>query len=264
MVQVFSSSDKQKNKAVGHVKGDVLKTSNVGKLHVLKSVREKNGTAPATKDSLSPTSSSKLVSSTLAAPSISGPTTTRGSTNNPVHDRKPVFNVLEKRPTSQAQSRNEFFNSVRKKSMGNSSSVADSPTANSSSMLEISTAISPSSSDKSEMEAMCVNTSQAGETSLGVSLGGDSLSETRGDRMENGDACDLQKHISNGKKHPSLDVIFSEEEEAAFLRSMGWEENAEGDEGGLTEEEINAFFKDVTKVHNASEVNLYQSSICTD
>ncbi len=37
----------------------------------------------------------------------------------------------------------------------------------------------------------------------------------------------------------------SEEEEAAFLRSLGWEENAEGGEEALTEEEISAFFQEV-------------------
>ncbi|XP_047981452.1 uncharacterized protein LOC125222729 [Salvia hispanica] len=248
---VFSSSDKQKNKVVGPVKGDVLKASNAGKLHVLKSVREKNGTAPAMKDSLSPTSSSKLVSSTLAAPSVSGSTATRGSTNNPVHGRKPAFTVLDKRPTSQAQSRNDFFNSVRKKSLENSSSITGSPTANSSPVVEINTAISPSSSDKSEMEVMCGNTSQGGETSLGVSLGRDNLPEIRGDIKENVGNCNAQKHISNGVKHPSLDLIFPEEEEAALLRSLGWEENAEGDEGGLTEEEINAFREDITKYINS-------------
>ncbi|KAL1544401.1 hypothetical protein AAHA92_21258 [Salvia divinorum] len=248
---VSNSSDKQKNKAVGPGKGDVLKASNVGKLHVLKSVHEKNGTAPATKDSLSPTSSSKIASSTLAAPSVSGSTATRGSTNNPVHGRKPAFTVLDKRPTSQAQSRNDFFNSVRKKSLENSSYITGSPTANSSSVVEISTAISRSSSDKSEMEVICGNTSQGGETSLGVSLGGDNLPEIRGKIKENGDAYDVQKHISKGKKHPSLDLIFPEEEEAALLRSLGWEENAEGDEGGLTEEEINAFRKDITKYINS-------------
>ncbi|KAG6436342.1 hypothetical protein SASPL_101238 [Salvia splendens] len=248
---VFSSSDKQKNKVVGPVKSDVLKASNVGKLHVLKSVREKNGTAPAMKDSLSPTSSSKLVSSTLTAPSVSGSTATRGSTNNPVHGRKSAFIVLDKRPTSQAQSRNDFFNSVRKKSLENSSSISGSPTANSSPVVEINTAISPSSSDKSEMEVMCGNTSQSGETSLGVSLGGDNLPEIRGDIKENVGTCDVQRHISNGMKHPTLDLIFPEEEEAALLRSLGWEENAEGDEGGLTEEEINAFREDITKYINS-------------
>ncbi|XP_047972402.1 uncharacterized protein LOC125215123 [Salvia hispanica] len=231
----WSSSDKQKHKVVGPVKGDVLKASNAGKLHILKSVHEKNGTAPALKDALGPTRSSRLVSSTLAAPAVSGSTVTRGSTNNPVNARKPVFTVLEKKPTSQAQSRNAFFNSMRKKSVEDSSSTSDSPTANSSSMQEISNAISPSSSD---MDVMCANASQAGETSLDESLGEENLSEITGDREEKDDAC----HV-----HPSLDLIFPVEKETALLRSLGWEENAEDDEGGLTEEEISAFIKDITK-----------------
>jgi hypothetical protein len=37
---------------------------------------------------------------------------------------------------------------------------------------------------------------------------------------------------------------FSEEEEAKFLRSLGWEENS-GEDEGLTEEEINAFIQEV-------------------
>ena len=37
----------------------------------------------------------------------------------------------------------------------------------------------------------------------------------------------------------------SEEEEAAFLRSLGWEEN-DGEEEALTEEEINAFYQNVS------------------
>lgn len=37
--------------------------------------------------------------------------------------------------------------------------------------------------------------------------------------------------------------VGSEEEEAAFLRSLGWEENAGGEEG-LTEEEINSFYQE--------------------
>ncbi|KAI3448304.1 hypothetical protein Pfo_004969 [Paulownia fortunei] len=288
---VLNSSDKQKNKmgqqqhpsssslAVNHsprggpVKGDVSKASNVGKLHVLKPVREKNGAIPFVKDNLSPTSGSKLVNSTLVAPSVSGSAATRGPLNSPVADRKPVLNVLEKRPTSQAQSRNDFFNSVRKKSMANSSSVADSTMANSSSVadstmensssfadssvanslsvLDTGSAASPSFSDKlAEMVVVrAPNASQAGDASSGVSLSGDHLSEMRAYLTCNGDACDALKHVSNGGKHPSSDPIFSEEEEAAFLRSLGWEENA--DEGGLTEEEINAFFRDISKYINS-------------
>ncbi|KAL8540672.1 hypothetical protein ACS0TY_002056 [Phlomoides rotata] len=231
---VLNSPDKQKIKVGGPLKGDVSKASNVGKLHVLKPVREKNGTSPTAKDSLSPTGVSKPVSFTLASPTV--------------FDRKPAMTVLEKRSTSQARSRNEFFNSVRKKSLVNTS-IADSPTSMSSSVLDSGTAVSPSSSDKlSDMDDVHVpNTSQTGDSS-GLSLGGKDLFEVKGDLTRNGDACDEQKHVSNGKKHPSSDPIISEEEEAAFLRSLGWEENA--DEGGLTEEEISAFFKDVTKYIN--------------
>ncbi|KAL0454426.1 UNVERIFIED_CONTAM: hypothetical protein Slati_0781800 [Sesamum latifolium] len=263
--QASSSVDKQKTKVGqqqhvitsslagnqsprgGPVKPDVSKTSNVGKLHVLKPVREKNGTTPVVKENLSPTSGSKLVSSPLAAPSLSGSAATRGPPNNPVADRKPVLTVLEKRPTSQAQSRNDFFNSVRKKSMANSAFVADAAIANSS-PVDTGLAVSPSFSDKLAETEIVVAPNTSGDrrdASSGVSLSGDNLSETRSDTACNGDVCDAQNYVSNGKKNHISDPIFSEEEEAAFLRSLGWEENA--DEGGLTDEEISAFFRDVTK-----------------
>ncbi|KAL0384536.1 UNVERIFIED_CONTAM: hypothetical protein Sradi_2847900 [Sesamum radiatum] len=233
----------------GAVKGDVAKASNVGKLQVLKPVREKNGVTPVVKDSLSPTSSSKVVTSTVAAsPSVSGSAATKGLPNNGVHDRKPSLTVLEKRPTSQAQSRNDFFNLVRKKSMPNSSSAAaDSSMASSSSVLDTGSAISPSFSDKdAEIDILPTsNTPKAADAPLSNSLSVDHLSEAKADLTSNGDACDGQNYVRNGKKHPSSDPIISEEEEAAFLRSLGWDENS--DEGALTDEEINAFYRDLTK-----------------
>ncbi|KAK6156934.1 hypothetical protein DH2020_011182 [Rehmannia glutinosa] len=259
--QVLNSSDKQKSKVgqqqhsissslpVNHsprggpVKGDVSKASTVGKLHVLKPVRDKNGVTPVVKDNLSPTNRTKAVSSTLAAsPTVSGPAAARGPQNTSVTDRKPVLTVLEKRPTTQAQSRNDFFNLVRKQSMGNPSSPADSAImANSSSALDTGTVSSPAFLDKhAELEAVPATTS---EGPLSVSVG--RASEEKADLTCNGD----QKHVSNGKKHPSSDPIISEEEEAAFLRSLGWEENDE--EGGLTDEEISSFYRDLTKYINS-------------
>ncbi|KAL0357128.1 UNVERIFIED_CONTAM: hypothetical protein Scaly_1398500 [Sesamum calycinum] len=242
---VLTSSDKPKGKVPQHsissslplnhsprggaVKGDIAKAStNVGKLQVLKPVREKNGVTPVVKDNLSPT-------------------TTKGLPNNGVHDRKPSLTVLEKRPTSQAQSRNDFFNLVRKKSMPNSSSAAaaaDSSMARSSSVLDTGTAISPSFSDKdAEIDILPTsNTPKAADVPLSNSLSVDHLSEEKADLTSNGDA---QNYVRNGKKHPSSDPIISEEEEAAFLRSLGWDENS--DEGALTDEEINAFYRDLTK-----------------
>ncbi|KAG6422019.1 hypothetical protein SASPL_118580 [Salvia splendens] len=224
----------------GPVESDVSKTSNVGKLQVLKPVREKNGVGPDVKNNLSPTSGSSVA----AFPSVSRSAVTKPPPNNAVPDRKPVLPLLEKRPTSQARSRNDFFNLVRKKSMANPAS-ADSATASASSELETVSSLSPSLSNKHvEMDAMPA-TSQPVEVPLSLSL----ESEEKAGSICNGDAYDVQKCVSNGKRHPSSDRIISEDEEAAFLRSLGWEEN--NDEEGLTEEEITAFRRDLTKYINS-------------
>lgn len=261
---VLNSSDKQKSKVgsqqhsissslpvnhsprAGPVKADVSRASNVGKLHVLKPVREKNDVSPVVKDNLSPTSGSSLAASLPASVSA----VTMGPPNNAVLDRKPVLTLLEKRPTSQARSRNDFFNLVRKKSLANPAS-ADSATTSALSVLVTDSAVSPSFSDKSAEIGVMPVTSQPVERPLSLSLNVDCLSEEKAGSTCNGDAyaCDAHKCVSNGKKHPSSDPIISEEEEAAFLRSLGWEEN--DDEEGLTEEEIGAFYRDLTKYINS-------------
>ncbi|KAL9174648.1 hypothetical protein ABFS82_02G064900 [Erythranthe guttata] len=226
---VLSSSDKQKSK-VGLIqqhptpsslpinqsprgappsKPDFSKASNVGKLHVLKPVREKNGVTPSVKDKLSPTGSGKAVNSTLpASPSAVKPLLTT---------------ALEKRPTTQAQSRNDFFKRMREKSVSNSSSAS-----------ETGTAISPEKHAKVAVVPAAITGAV------------EPLPEEKAVRTTcNGGV----QHISNGKKYNSEPII-SEEEEAKFLRSMGWDEN--DDEGGLTEEEISAFYRDFTKIGGIS------------
>ncbi|KAL0288322.1 UNVERIFIED_CONTAM: hypothetical protein Scaly_2734200 [Sesamum calycinum] len=67
----------------------------------------------------------------------------------------------------------------------------------------------------------------------------------------NGDRHDIPEKI---KSFPDVaDIclsgngsIYPDEEEAAFLRSLGWEENG-GEDEGLTEEEINAFYQEYMK-----------------
>ncbi|KAJ0533235.1 hypothetical protein HanRHA438_Chr09g0388271 [Helianthus annuus] len=171
---------------------DVTKSSTIGKLHVLKPSRERNGTTLA-KEITSPTVGSKLPESSLV-------------------DRKPC---VEKRPSPQAKSRNDFFNLMRKKAMANNSSS--------------SVPVDPpeSTNDKPSEGGVHPN---------------DLSSDT--------DACVVtEKFNNNEKSHSSSDVIlYSEEEEARFLRSMGWEETTEED--GLTEEEINSFYKDLSKYVN--------------
>ncbi|XP_075511145.1 uncharacterized protein LOC142547003 [Primulina tabacum] len=246
---VSSSLPSSNSPRTGPMKDDFSKASNVGKLHVLKPVRERNGVTPIVKENASPTSGGKAASSTLFATlSGSASAVTRSPPNNPVTpstDRKPVLTVLEKLPTSQARSRKDFFNLMKMKSMTNSFSVADSPTTNSSSVLDTCTAVSPSASDKlvptGVITAPC--TPLAGDTPLNLSIGTNShLCREMDELTCNGDACD------------NPDPLVPEEE-AAFLRSLGWEENS--DEGGLTEEEINSFYKDVTKHINSKPAPSY-------
>ncbi|KAI3805119.1 hypothetical protein L1987_27190 [Smallanthus sonchifolius] len=199
----LNSSDKPKIKVGGQlqlqnshimsprlvsVNADVTKTSSpstVGKLHVLKPSRERNSTTPI-KETSSPTGGNKLPNSPLAVPL----------------DRKPsVSSTLEKRPSSQAKSRNDFFNLMRKKSMANNSSSPVSPDTH---------------STESANDTPCERGTQG--------YGG-------------------VRRFGENKV-----VLYSEEEEARFLRSLGWEETTE--EEGLTEEEINSFYRDVSKYVN--------------
>lgn len=222
--------------------------SSVGKLHILKPARERNGVSLPSKDSSSPTGVSKGASSPLSvAPPGNGSAPLRMPGNISVlasADRKPAPTILEKRPTSQAQSRNDFFNLVRKKSLPNSSSTVPPDPAP-------APAMSPSVLEKpAVIEAAAPPvTPHGGDAPLSDrSSGGAQFNMNRDELTQNGDACDgPQKSLINGKKHSSSDVIlYSEEEEAAFLRSLGWEENG-GEDEGLTEEEINAFYRDYMK-----------------
>ncbi|KAJ9561426.1 hypothetical protein OSB04_006586, partial [Centaurea solstitialis] len=197
------------------VKPDVSKTSTVGKLLVLKPSRERNGVSPTAKESLSPTGgTAKLPNSPLAAVPSAAPVR-----NNPavaVVERKPSVAALEKRPSSQAQSRNNFFNLMRKKSMISNSSVA------------------PDTGSSGE-KAIALPAHEGGSES------GIAVEETKVDlASKGGDACVA---TNNGKNHSGPDaILYSEEEEARFLRSLGWDETAEEEEG-LTEEEISSFYK---------------------
>ncbi|KAA8545545.1 hypothetical protein F0562_020329 [Nyssa sinensis] len=228
----------------GLAKSDVSKTSSVGKLHVLKPARERNGFSPTVKDSLSPTSGSKIANSPPAVtPPGVGSVSLRSPSNNPnlaSGERKPALTNLEKRPTFQAQSRNDFFNLVRRKSMANPSAAVPGS----------GPAVSPSILDKSdESEAGTAPVTPEGrDTPLSDTSVGDWSNEKRSDMNGNDDAADrVEDTPTSGKNHSSSDaILYSEEEEAAFLRSLGWEENA-GEDEGLTEEEISAFYRNANE-----------------
>lgn len=211
------------------VKPDVSKTSStVGKLLVLKPSRERNGISPTAKDSLSPTAGSKLPNSPLAIPSVVG--------SAPLN--KPSAPILEKKPSLQAQSRSNFFNLMRKKSMSSSSS---------------SSSVAPEigSSKAGEPVAPAGGTQGDGSGEPVVQQS----SESKVDLGCNGDDCGATVRSSSdiGSNHSGPDVnLYSEEEEARFLKSLGWDETAEEEEG-LTEEEISSFYQNYLNLKPASK-----------
>ncbi|XP_057503510.1 uncharacterized protein LOC130787062 isoform X1 [Actinidia eriantha] len=232
----------------GPMKPEVSGTFSAGKLHVLKPARERSALSPPAKDSSSPTSSSRVASRPFAVvSSVVGSAPLRSPRINPnlaSAKRKPAMAILEKKSTPQAQSRSDFFNLMRKKSMTSPSSSA--------------TAVTPSLLDKSngtETGSAPVVPHDIDSLSL-ESFAGDQSIEKMNDTKSNGNAFEMNREslndrheesLNNRKDHSSSNaILYSEEEEAAFLHSLGWEENAEEDEG-LTEEEINSFYKDVDK-----------------
>lgn len=216
----------------GHVKPDTPKTSSPGgKFLVLKPVWE-NGVTSVTKDVSSPTNNN-LTTKVANNPPAVPPSVPSAPIRNPNNiklsstvERKATAALalnqgpsLEKRP-SQAQSRNDFFNLMRKKtSLNNSTVMPDSGPVISSSTMEKSDEVIIK-----EVDSVPASSHENGEI-----------------MTSNGDAsC----HVGENNSVPSGAVV--PEEEAAFLRSLGWDENA-GDEG-LTEEEINSFIEEYVKL----------------
>ncbi|KAK4859427.1 hypothetical protein QYF36_005265 [Acer negundo] len=220
----------------GNVKSDVTKTS--GKLLVLKPAWE-NGVSPSTKDGASPTSNtnSRAANNQLAiAPSVtSAPLRTPNNPKLPSGERKaaalnPITGfTVERRPSLlQTQSRNDFFNLLKKKTSTNSSAVpADSVPDSSSPTLE-------KSGEVAKEAVTALASPHAIENGVKVTVNGDTHEG-------------VQRFSDVREKNMSHCVtVVPDEEEAAFLRSLGWEENY-GEDEGLTEEEINAFYQEYKK-----------------
>ncbi|KAE8728325.1 Mitogen-activated protein kinase kinase kinase 1, putative isoform 1 [Hibiscus syriacus] len=212
----------------GHIKSDTPKTS--GKLLVLKPGWENGVSSPTQKD-VSPTSVNSKVT---ISPQAVGSTRNSNSPKLSAGEREVValnsvagFSV-EKRPfLAQTQSRNDFFNLLKKKTSAKTS-------AGHSDLLPH---ISSSTSEKSEVTKVVSASSTAHANGNGMAATG------------NGDACqESQSFAADDEKNmDSSSMTHPDEEEAAFLRSLGWEENA-GEDEGLTEEEINAFYQECMKL----------------
>ncbi|XP_004515670.1 uncharacterized protein [Cicer arietinum] len=216
----------------GNAKGDAPKTS--GKFTDLKSVVWENGVSPTAKEASTPTSYSNsrpgnhvAVASAVASAPLRNPNNVKTTA-----ERKPASLDLKvgsttdkKHSSSQAQSRHDFFNLIKKKTQMNSSVLPDS-----------SPVVSPATTDKSGEVNMETVEPPASPQDLG----------NRAEVTRNGNA-----HVEIHRL-PEIDVrkySSPDEEEAAFLRSLGWEEEDSGEEDeGLTEEEINAFYQECLKL----------------
>jgi len=216
-----------------NAKVDAPKTS--GKFTDLKSVVWENGASPTSKDVSHPTnySNSKSGSHPAAASAstpLRNPNNLKSSTERKSAslDLKLGPSLDKKHSISQVQSRNDFFNLIKKKTLMNSSAVLpDSGPMVSSPMVE--------KSDE-------VNREIVNESASPQSLGNGTELTSNG----NAHAHEEVHRLSDNEDKESIpcSTIYPDEEEAAFLRSLGWEENSDEDEG-LTEEEINAFYQEV-------------------
>ncbi|GAB4844855.1 hypothetical protein Ancab_038245 [Ancistrocladus abbreviatus] len=199
----------------GNGRADAPKTSLTGKLFVLKPGRE-NGVPAASKDVTSPTTS---VNNRLAGvQSVGAPASALVPLKNPNNPK--LFSVERK---AQVQSRTDFFNSVRKKAMNSTSLSADSSPVGSS--------VSPvEKTDEEHKDIVSDPVSPYTKNDSEVKCNGDAYMTT-------------QSFLHS-----------DEEEEAAFMRSLGWEPNS-GDDEGLTEEEINGFYQEYMKLRPASKLS---------
>ncbi|KAH1100422.1 hypothetical protein AAZX31_13G068400 [Glycine max] len=220
-----------------NAKVDTPKTS--GKFTDLKSVVWENGASPTSKDVSNPTnySNSKpgnqhAVASGAASAPLRNPNNLKSPTERKPSsmDLKLGSNLEKKHSISQVQSRNDFFNLIKKKTLMNCSAVLP----DSGPMVS-----SPAMEKSGEVNREIVNPSASPQ-----SLGNGTELTSNGTH-----AHEVIHRISDNEEkesNPSV-TIYPEEEEAAFLRSLGWEENSDEDEG-LTEEEINAFYQECKKL----------------
>ncbi|XP_077214152.1 uncharacterized protein LOC143848992 [Tasmannia lanceolata] len=218
----------------GPARSDVPKTSQAGKLLVLKVGREKNGLSPTAKDNQSPTNVSRAslgASPSAAFAPVRNPNVPKLSVDRKAPPLSVAQSSMDRRPPSQAQNRSDFFNSLRKKSSVNLSAAIPDSNPVMSSVLE----------KTSEQIVASANSVSDGKDASDTVL--DWSTENHGSNMAGN--CDASGRFSeNGEMNSGSYTVYPNEKEAAFLRSLGWEENNSGEEEALTEEEISAFYEE--------------------
>ncbi|KAI4299022.1 hypothetical protein L6164_032517 [Bauhinia variegata] len=214
----FSSRPANNSPHSSHAKSDVPKTIS-GNSRIASSSQELNGLSSAEKDSLSPSGSRIMLSLSSGnnSTSLSAPLRNSGNNTNPA-----LGGTLEKRATSQAQSRSEFFRSLSRKSSSRNPSSDPHPLSREAPSVD-------TSCENSLTESSCFT--------------------------ESGNACgEPLKFSSNESEHLGTNLIlYTDEEETEFLRSLGWEEST-GEDEALTEEEIRDFCEKYMKLQPSSNI----------
>ncbi|CAI9114679.1 OLC1v1015456C1 [Oldenlandia corymbosa var. corymbosa] len=231
--QNYSSQVSNQPRA-GQVRSDASNASHAGKFLVLKSARE-NLTNSVVKDASNPTNNGNCKVLNNHFPQ--SPLTPIAGTSNiapkvftlekkaPSLSLNPRQMAEKKASSSLAQSRSDFFNLMRKKSSLSTPSVPHSSCSG----------LSPRGNKPDENGK---ETETASVTPF--------VAEDGNGMIVNDHAWNDAKSFSDSedKKVCVNGAVFPDEEEAAFLRSLGWEENGEDVE--ITDEEIVAFYEEVT------------------
>ncbi|KAI4296281.1 hypothetical protein L6164_036250 [Bauhinia variegata] len=226
----FSSRPANHSPRGGPARSDGPKTTSDNS-RIVSPSRELTGLSSAEKDSLSP-SGSRIVP---------------GLSNNSSNNANPALGgTLEKRATSQAKSRSDFF-----KSLSNKSSSRNPSSDTCSSRM-------PCASESSEVitgNVTVLLTQQFEEAPSLETSAGTSLTESSCTITDSGNACGEPLKFSSNEMQQlsSKSILYPDEEEAAFLRSLGWEESA-GEDEGLTEEEIKDFYEKYMKLQPSSNI----------
>ncbi|KAI5059316.1 hypothetical protein GOP47_0025635 [Adiantum capillus-veneris] len=240
-------------KSVTQSKPDNLRSSQ-GKLLVLKSGKDGGvvmTTTPKSDGTVAPQVASQ---GSIGLSAVSAGSSTLVQRKQPVDRRvtavadalrakDTAFLPDEKRTALNAQNRSDFFNALRKKAAGNGSN-GNASTVESKSPREPALANEVSPVDN-KVELKENGVLHDVHSSLKVQCNGEiGLSSENGvtkDGFEKDNLDGLPKEESRHSPSPG-DL---EEEEAAFMRSLGWDEDEECSE--LTEEEINAFYASLDK-----------------
>ncbi|ONK75214.1 uncharacterized protein A4U43_C03F14540 [Asparagus officinalis] len=223
LIPVVNASEKSKAKGARNGELVALKAGNFQVLN-----REKNGTSTTLKDGPPVTMTSKLATSVGGLSSVSlpqlksMPVSAKIKANGLGGEKKPLL----------SQDRNNFFNSLRKQAEKKNCILHHHSDS------EVSSAMSSSSSESTMSSSVMKSNEQIFGVCAASACEEKNLLATSDSGLEPSVAENGNENVCN--EEPEA-LVAPDEEEKAFLESLGWSENA--GEDALTAEEIESFVK---------------------